>query len=93
MLSIYLRYHEFVDVEGDATELITFRAFGTAVRLSQTVGKVAAAESIVYHVLSLKVLPNIYSYKYGFVVCARSAQVLTDDSDAATTRKKFIFYS
>ncbi|EFO22093.1 C2 domain-containing protein [Loa loa] len=83
-----LGYHEFVDIEGDATELITFRAFGTAVRLSQTDEKVAA-ESILHHVLSLKVLPDIYRYKCGVVVCARSAHVLTDDSDAAMIRKKW----
>lgn len=87
----YLRYHEYVDIEGDATELITFRAFGTAVRLSHTDGKVAASENIMHHVLSLKVLPDIYNYKCGVVVCARSAQVLADDSDAATIRKKFFF--
>uniref|UniRef100_A0A0R3RMK6 Inositol-pentakisphosphate 2-kinase n=1 Tax=Elaeophora elaphi TaxID=1147741 RepID=A0A0R3RMK6_9BILA len=42
-----------------------------------------------HHVLSLKVLPNIYNYKCGVVVCARSVQVLIDDSDAATIRKKW----
>uniref|UniRef100_A0A1I8EGT2 C2 domain-containing protein n=1 Tax=Wuchereria bancrofti TaxID=6293 RepID=A0A1I8EGT2_WUCBA len=86
-----LGYHEFVDIEGDATELITFRAFGTAVRLSQMDGKVTAGENIMHHVLSLKVLPNIYSYKCGVVVCARSTHVLTDDNDATVTRKKFCF--
>lgn len=85
-----LGYHEFVDIEGDATELITFRAFGTAVRLSQTDEKVTAAENIMHNVLSLKVLPNIYSYKCGVVVCARSVHVLTDDNDATTTRKKVV---
>ncbi|EJW73280.1 hypothetical protein WUBG_15811, partial [Wuchereria bancrofti] len=84
-----LGYHEFVDIEGDATELITFRAFGTAVRLSQMDGKVTAGENIMHHVLSLKVLPNIYSYKCGVVVCARSTHVLTDDNDATVTRKKW----
>ncbi|VDK75079.1 unnamed protein product [Onchocerca ochengi] len=84
-----LGYHEFVDIENDATELITFRAFGTAVRLSQTDGKAAADERIMQHVLSLKVLPKIYSYKCGVVVCARSAQMLTNDSDAVATRKKW----
>ncbi|KAL3981557.1 C2 domain family protein [Acanthocheilonema viteae] len=84
-----LGYHEFVDIEGDATELITFRAFGTAVRLSQTNEEVAPDESIIHHILSLKVLPNIYSYKCGVVVCARSAQMLTDNNDAATIRKKW----
>ncbi|VDN83102.1 unnamed protein product [Brugia pahangi] len=84
-----LGYHEFVDIEGDATELITFRAFGTAVRLSQTDEKVAAGENIMHNVLSLKVLPNIYSYKCGVVVCARFVHVLTDDNDATTTRKKW----
>ncbi|CAG9537237.1 unnamed protein product [Cercopithifilaria johnstoni] len=84
-----LGYHEFVDIEGVATGLITFRAFGTAVRLSQTDGEVANGESIKHHILSLKVLPHMYSYKCGVFVCARSAQVLTDDSDTATIRKKW----
>ncbi|VDO26780.1 unnamed protein product [Onchocerca flexuosa] len=79
-----LGYHEFVDIESDATELITFRAFGTAVRLSQTDGKAAADERIMQHVL-----PKIYNYKCGAVVCTRSAQMLTNDSDAVTTRKKW----
>lgn len=84
-----LGYHEFVDIEGDATELITFRAFGTAVKLVQKGEKAPSDEKITQQILSINILPETYAYEYGVVVCARSAQLLTDDSDAADVRKRW----
>ncbi|VDN26728.1 unnamed protein product [Gongylonema pulchrum] len=85
-------YQEFVDIEGDATELITFRAFGTAVKLVQNGESAAVDEKITQQqqqILSINTLPETYRYEYGVVVCARSAQLLTDDSDSGLVRKRW----
>lgn len=89
------RYNEFADIEGESTGQISFRVYGTALKLVLCDKEDAVVEKILYPLISLSILPIPYVLGFAAIVCARVVHILEDDDDIDETKKKslvlFIF--
>ncbi|KHN79907.1 C2 domain-containing protein 5 [Toxocara canis] len=81
-------YNDFVDVEGEATGRICFRAYGTAMNVVDD-SQQGLIEHIRYPIISLHALPSFEVRGSGSVVCARAVHMIDDDNDCAVLRAKW----